>query len=264
MTMHRILTLSLGLATLITASAQVNMNSIMQKAQGNQGGGASVSFEEDKSDFVPNKFIGSFQMEVHSYKNGVEEKDSPARLNFYSNADMTLFHPVGDGKSKEEMKVLIDLKGKWQYTLMTDKKGKRTAMKMRKMKTTVSDGSSSDKTKEPTYERTGETRTINGHLCHKWVGTNEDGTWTSWIAEDLQAPFMDMARSVGVSMEQPQTRMPKGMNGFIMEGEFIDAKGKERTEMFTRELSIGKVDESVFSLDGYEVMEMPTMNFGGQ
>ena len=42
-----------------------------------------------------------------------------------------------------------------------------------------------------------------------------------------------------------------------MTSESID--GKEKSTMYTKDLQLGPVDEHIFSLDGYKMMEIPGM-----
>ena len=250
--------LPIFLAVPVTLSAQKpDLNALIQ--QGAMGG---VTMVEDNDPFEPNEFIGGFTMVMHSYKNGNEDKDSPMTIRIFSKADMVLMWPEVKEKGMQEMKMLTDLKGKWQYTMMTDDKGKRTAMKMRKMKLVMPEEADANG-KEPEVVRTGETRTIDGHNCHQYVFTNEDGTWSGWVAEGMATPFTDMTRSMGGGKGQLKAT-PGGVNGFPLESEFTSADGKERVVVHTRDLKVGSVDEKIFSLQGYDVMEMPVMNFGGR
>ena len=229
-----------------TASAQIDMNAIM----GQQG----MKAEDDNDPFVPNAFVGSFRMEVHHYTGTEENKGSPTNMHYWSNTDMTVVKTEMPDSKTQDVKMLTDLKGKWQYMLMTDEKGGKTAMKSRKKKITVEQKPGSGK--EPEVTITDETRTIEGHVCRKVIVKSEDGTWTGWVAEDVPTPFADMARHVKTGDPRMMDRMT-ALKGCALEFEWVDANGKDRTVCYVRDLAVGKVDPAVFSLDGYEVMEMP-------
>ncbi|HMC97483.1 MAG TPA: DUF4412 domain-containing protein, partial [Flavobacteriales bacterium] len=210
----------------------------------------------DTDPFVPNTFIGSFRMEMHRFKDGTEVKDSPTNLHYWSSADMTLMRNVmAEQKKGQDMKILTDLKGKWQYMLTTDEKGKKTAMKSRKKKLVTSETQAD--AEKPDINVTSETRMIDGHLCKKVIVTSEDGVWTGWVAEDLPAPFTDMARQIKTA-DPAMNRRISAVKGMPLEFEWVDANGKDKMVCYMREVHAGSVDESVFSLDGYEVMEMPS------
>jgi Domain of unknown function (DUF4412) len=249
-TMRSLITPTAVLLALAT-TAQVDVSKMLQERMG--GGG--VITEDDKFPFVPNEFIGSFRMEMHMYEGEQEQKNSPTNMRYWSSAEKTVNKmEMPDGKG-QDMRIMTDLKEKWQYTLMTDDKGRKTAMKSRKKKFTVKEEPGA---KDPEITVTTETKTIDGHMCTKTIVKSEDGTWTGWVAKDIKAPFADMARSVGHRGNDKMMRSHKGMNGFPLEFEWVDANGKDRMVCYVKELTTGAVEESVFSLDGYEVMEMPS------
>lgn len=257
------LALILPCLAVLTANAQIDINKMMQEKMAKQGqgsgqpGGAGVKLEDDNDPFVPNEFTGSFRMEMHHYDGELERKNSPTNMYYWSTPDMTLMRNDAAEQPGQEMKILTDLKEKWTYTLMTDKNGKRTAMKSRKQKvTTTVDGS--DAKKQPVITVTKETKVIEGYTCTKVTAVSETGTWTGWVSDEVKSPFLDMARNVGSGKKNgAQMETAKLVAGTALEFEWVDADGKGRTTAFVRELVVGKLDASTFSLDGYEVMEMP-------
>lgn len=260
--MRTSLTLLASIA-LFSASAQVDINKMIQERMRQQGQPgqpsgtpSGVTMEDDTDPFVPNEFIGSFRMEMHNYEGTVEQKNSPMNLYYWSSTDMTLMRNDAAERSGEEMKILTDLKGKWTYTLMTDKKGKKTAMKSRKKKMVMAEEAAGKK--EPVITITTETRVIEGHTCTKVIVVSEDGTWTGWVAKDVKAPFADMARSAKQGGDEAQRRAMEKVDGMPLEFEWVKADGSSRMVCHIRDLVSGKVDMGLFSLDGYDVMEMPS------
>lgn len=237
---------------------QQKMLERMQKNKsGNEAKAPEVKVEDDNDPFIPNQFTGSFRMEMHQYKNGKEEKGSPVNMQYWSSPEMTLVEMAPDGKKQGTVRMLTDLKGKWNYMLMTDEKGEKTGMKSRKKKITVSGADEEDNTK---FTVTNETKVIEGHTCNKVIGTNDDGTWTAWIAKDIDVPFTDMSRSLaGNNARGKKATYPasKELHGFPLEMESLSADGKDRTVIHVRELKLGPVDPKVFSIEGYQMMEMP-------
>ncbi|MBL0036597.1 MAG: hypothetical protein IPP26_12750 [Flavobacteriales bacterium] len=125
---HACLSLLLALTAINVLTAQVNIGNMMPKPGSSKG----VSVEDDKSPFVPNSFIGSFRMENHMFSKGVEEKNSPTTMRYWSSAEMTMTKMEMPDAKGQDMRMLTDLKGKWQYMMMVDEKGKKTAMKSKK------------------------------------------------------------------------------------------------------------------------------------
>lgn len=239
-----------ALLTSMLTTAQIDIPGVMA--------GEVVQVEEDKSPFVPNTFIGSFRMESHLFKNGREEKNSPTNMRYWSSAEKTLVKTEMPNSKGQDMKLLTDLKGKWQYMLITDDKGNKTAMKSRKKNIVVKDDG---KHPAPEVKVTDETRVIDGHTCVKVVSTNAEGTWTGWVAKDLSSPFGDMLRNVKAGDPAMSRRMSE-LEGMTLEFEWADANGRDTMHCHIKDVVVGKVDEAVFSLEGYQVTEMPS--FGQQ
>lgn len=267
--MRTTLTLLASIA-LLSSNAQVDINKMMQErmqqrqAQGGHGDGSGpgsgpgnhVRMEDDNDPFVPNAFIGSFRMEVHHFTGAAEQKNSPTNMRYWSSADMTLNAMEMPEQRGQQMRMLTDLKGKWSYMLMTDEKGKKTAMKSRKKKA-VNEGTANGK-QDPVITMTTETKVIEGHACTKVIAVSEDGTWTGWVARDVKSPFLDMTRSIQQRGDDRHMRAMKELDGMPLEFEWVPTDGKSRMLCYIKELVSGKVDASLFSLDGYEVMEMPS------
>ena len=267
--MKALLLLPLTFTFCLSTQAQ-SLQDIMNKAlkqQGEQGqtggekqgGDATVTIEENTDAFTPLDFTGSYRMEVHSYTNGKEEKDSPNQVRMSFTSDRMAMSPqVKD--SKEEMRMVFDLRNKLTYTLMTDDKGERTGMKMKMMKVKV-DGQEKEGKDLSTVTRTDETKVIEGHTCRKYTYRDEEGAGEAWIAEDLSFDMMAAFRQM-VGGTKVDNWQKMATSGVVMENTWTSANGKEKVVMYTKDLVVGKVDESAFSTAGYEIMDMtsfPTM-----
>lgn len=252
----RIPTLIAICSLLIPASYGQSFKDMMKSAT---GGGSKVTIEEDNSPFKPLDFTGSFTWEIHSSKNDVPEKNSPTFLHMGFDAEHMAWKPeVKD--SKEEMHLVFDLKNKVNYTLMTDKKGKRTGIKMKAKRIVVSDV---DDDKEATQVvRTDETRTIEGHTCRKYTFKDNDGHGEAWIAEDIKFNvFEAMGHMVGARADGWQKAPYRGM---VMESTWHSTDGKEKVVVQVRNLVVGKVDPTLFSTAGYEMQDMTNLPMFGK
>ena len=262
MNKYSILLVALTLAPALSAqNIQDMMNKAMQKpASSTQGSGEQVTIEENTDPYTPLGFTGSYRMEVHSYKNGTEEKDSPMFVRMGFNDDHLAMIPE-QTKEKGEVRMVYDLRNRHTYTLITDQKGQRTGMKMKMMKVNVEGTTESDT--DAKVERTDETKVIDGHTCRKYTMTSSDGNGEAWVAEDVD---LDMMKVFGqmVGGKKPQTWQRAIYRGLAMETTWNDAKGKEKVMMYTRDLVVGKVDESLFSTSGYEIQDMTSMPMFGQ
>ncbi len=68
------------------------------------------------------------------------------------------------------------------------------------------------------------------------------------------------ASSAQVAPREPRAREDlRDFGGFALESEFVDAEGKNRSSNIVKELIVGSVDQAVFSLEGYEIQELPSL-----
>lgn len=233
--------------------AQIDIGSMMQQHMN-----GDVKIVEDTDPFVPNEFTGSFTMELHSFEGGIEKQESPINIHITTGTEKSLIR-MENTKIPNEFRLLMDNKEKYQYMLLTDQNGKKIAFKNKKMKFVMSDSAT---TKTPDFKVTKETKTIDGHVCTKVIGKSEDGTWTGWVAKDIDVPLSDMMRNARDPASQEMAKKMMGINGFPLEFEWVDAKDPKRMVGNIRNLKLGPVDESAFSIADYEVMEMPMLPFG--
>ncbi len=204
-----------------------------------------------------NAFTGSFRMETHLFRNGKEDRNSPMNLLYWSRPDMTLYQVMVPGQ-KETMRMLTDLRSDWTYTIVDDGQGNRTAMKMRMPDLAAMADDEAERGDKPTVTVTKETRTIEGHTCTKVIATSKEGTWTGWIAMGLKGPFADMARSLDQRAGQQSLKGHPHLEGFPLEFEWVPVKDQERVVCYVKDLVAGKVDDSLFDLSGYQVIELPS------
>jgi hypothetical protein len=256
--MKRLLLPLLGLLTTADLSAQSLeelMNAAMKEA-GN-GSGSEVSITENTDPFVPLDFTGSYRMEMHSFKNGTEEKDSPANIKMAMTPERMAMLPINKG-GKEEVRMVFDLKAKRTYTLITDAKGDRNGIVMKMMKFNVAGAGTTKPEENVKLLRTNDTKVIDGHTCRRYTYTSADGNGEAWIAEDITFDIMSAFARMAGSMPGKHFQNV-GFDGLMMENTWNSADGKERMVMHTRDLQVGKVDEAIFSTAGYTLQDMTSL-----
>lgn len=249
------------LLSLVTSTALVGLTPFanaqfdMSAAMANRSG---VNVVPDTDPFSPNSFVGSFTMEMHTYANGNENSSSPVNMDMHSSAEKiaVLMNMPG---VKEKVRTIIDNKEKWQYMLMPDGKGSNIAVKTRKMKVLSTEDGTVNATDVLVTE---ETKTIDGRVCKKLIAKTEDGTWTGWMAEGMEVPFHSFMRDLQRTGPSMHSAALNGISGFPLEYEFVSKDGKERIQCFIRDLKVGTVDEKEFSLEGYQVLELPVVPAG--
>ncbi|HMU12854.1 MAG: DUF4412 domain-containing protein [Bacteroidetes bacterium] len=202
----------------------------------------------------PNAFIGSFRMEIHLFKNGKEEEHSPLNMRYWSTSDKLLYEMVLPGE-QQRMRMLTDLRDNHAYTLVDQGDGGRVAMRMKRPGIPVKEESTSEK---PKITMTRETRVIEGQTCTKVIAESEEGIWTGWVAMGLKSAFFDMARGMDEQSAQKFKHVGSGITGFPLEYEWVPTTGDERVICTVKDLKPGPVDEKLFDLSGYQVMDMPS------
>jgi len=212
---------------------------------------------DDNDPFTPNTFTGSFRLEMRSTHNGADDPQGARSLRYWGSTDMALTEAsLGAMGVTGTLRILVDLKGKWQYMLMDDPRSGRTAMKLRKKKVLMAEKPTDATAMD--VRLTGEKRVIQGHACVKVVATGTEGSFTGWVAEGLPSPFGDMQRVVSSGDPLMDQRMG-GVQGLPLEFEWKDARGMDGMRCTVHDVVVGRVDPAMFSLDGYRVMEMPAL-----
>lgn len=256
------LLVSIGLlASLSTTNAQ-DLQELMRQAM-MQGAPGKRMLLEDTSAFVPLSFTGSFLIEVNTHRTDLEQADAPLRMRYHFSPDQMAFEPLAD-PAQGTMRTVFDLKNKHMTMLITDGNGQRTAMRTRLMKVDLDALSNATEDQPVNVVRTGGTRTIDGRLCHQYIATSADGRSEAWLAEDV--PF---------NMKETFGRMATGRNtgswqrlpydgGLLMELTQTKPDSGEKTVIRTHDLVIGKVDQQVFSTEGYSVVDLTNLPLPGQ
>lgn len=261
--MKRILLSLLSVSLLIAGIQAQSMEELMKAAmeEAAKNGGAGVSIKENTDPFVPLGMTGTFRMEMHSFKNGKEEKDSPANVRMSMTDDRIAMIPM-TSEGNEEVRIFFDLKNKHSYTLMTDKNGQRSGIKMKMMKFSSEPGSAEKSDSDAKMVRTSESKVIEGLTCQKYTYTSKEGSGEAWIAEELNFDLMKVfAQMSGSTPNKDWQKVP--YSGLMMENTYTSADGKENVKMYIKDLQVGKVNEAMFSTEGYQVQDMTNLpSFG--
>jgi hypothetical protein len=244
----RLLIPVLAVSLTMPAIAQTGVPSMSAQHSGAMD---NMKIEDDNDPFVPNAFTGSFTLEIQNYADGKPTTEAPHVMHFWSSPDKVLMEFQAIPGQGAQMKMLTDLKEKWTYMMMTDGQGNKRAMKSHKKKIVYTGDPDAHITV------TKETKVIDGHACTKVIGTSKEGTWTAWVAKDIDVNLSDiMGAGPGRSKE---SRDWKDVKGFPLEMTMTDKDGHTNMVMHIRDFKVGSVDPSVFSMDGYQVMEIPGM-----
>ncbi|MBK6541199.1 MAG: DUF4412 domain-containing protein [Flavobacteriales bacterium] len=233
-----------------SASSAQDYEQLMRAHMQPQG----ITMEPNNDPYEPLDFTGSFRMEIEIFKNGATKGEQLSAR--YALKDDKMSVEMKMGEQPEPMRMLYDLRGKWNYVMVSDGE-KRTAMKMRMMKMTKA-GATAEPEKS-TFERTDAMKTIEGHGCRKYLGSNSKGNWEAWVAEDVKLDVAKAMRQISGDKDLDQWQGLKDIGGMALEMVWTKKDASEKMNITVHDLQMGSVDEALFSLDGYSVMEMPSM-----
>ncbi len=223
-----------------------------------------VKVEEDDSTYEPvsNDFIGTFTMRTELYKKGKMDKDSPSRITYTFDTWQTGFR-VATPSSEQAAEMIIDLKEN-TITTKVNSNGSLQAMRMKRprIKTTLE---SVHEEKDIQITETNERETINGYPCVKYLVSTPEEESEIWITQAVGFNYNNIARTMNMSVGTRNKASTQGTNIYGMDGvpmrTLTTQKNGEVIKTEIERFEEGRVDQSILSLDGYELMSIP--GFGG-
>ncbi|MBL0342395.1 MAG: DUF4412 domain-containing protein [Bacteroidetes bacterium] len=194
----------------------------------------------------------SFNMEVTSAK----QKD-PIIMKVMSKGTKVVIQPQFSAE-QGKMSIIVDQSTKKQYMLM-DGNGQKMAMKM-----DMTDfDKATDQAKDPKITITKETKVIDSYKCTKVITETDENICDMWLTQDVGLSYSDLYKMVapGKGPQGGGAGIPalKNVKGFPIQMIVKDKKKDETVTVNIRNISKAKVDEKVFSLEGYQVMDMGNM-----
>lgn len=111
------------------------------------------------------------------------------------------------------------------------------------------------------FKMTGETKTISGYECEKWIYTDNGEETVAWMTKDI-GNFMMMSNPM-MGNEAPEWQQKLSGEGYFpMQVVHKDASGQEDATMTVKSVEKKSLESSLFSApSGFQKMEMPMMNF---
>ena len=167
----------------------------------------------------------------------VKAGDKDTDMNMFVKGNKTLIQVNNEQKAN----LIMDLKAKTMTILMPEQKMymeiDMNTMKGISDKIKKNDESESNEKTNGKFDKTGETKKINGYECEKWVYTDDNGDKTeAWMTKEL-GNFMGFSNH------------------------YVD--GKVESSMEVKSVEKKSLDESMFEVPaGFNKLSMPMMNRG--
>jgi len=160
--------------------------------------------------------------------------------------------------------IIFDYENYSLITLMVDDKGEKTGMAIAMNKeqiAQIAEKTIEDEMNDVHIQKTGKTKTIQGHTAYQYTFTSEDGNGEMWMAEDVD---IEMGDIFGImTMSNKKANLPENYpQGYLMETTSTDTDKGEVTHYLVTSLN-ENANEKVSTLE-YHVMDPMGMMKRGQ
>jgi hypothetical protein len=199
-------------------------------------------------------FLGSFTVEVREFKKGKERKDSPYRTRYHLEEDRFAIEPDLDEK---EIIMIYDRNEK-EITTKTMQDGDKSATITPMISLSLGMDRQADEDEGVSVKATGRKKTIEGYVCQEYRIEQDGDVTLAWIAPDLSinlSNITDMVKIKNVQGAQTSGAV-YGLEGTMLEAHTEEKGGKITHDFFLKDISRGEVPAEIFSLEGFEVMNL--------
>ena len=157
------------------------------------------------------------------------------------------------------MTILVDQATGKQYMLMNSN-GQKMAMAVNMNSIEKAAAAA----KDPKVTITKETKTIDGYKCTKVITETDEQKADLWMTQDVGMQYAEFYKMIN-SAKGPQgsvAKVPdlKNVKGFPIEIVSTDKKKAETVTLKIKNISKAKIDQKVFSMEGYQVMDAGGMS----
>jgi len=219
-------------------------------------GDVSISAAEPDPNVEPSSFIGSFTMRVEEYKNDKLQRDYPQTTVFHVDK-----YKVGmENSGEENVTILFDRQYRRITTKSVDDDGTKRAITigMPSISVQVNDEELSEG--DYTVRNTGRTKTIAGYRCEQYKMESDEVVTYAWVSNEVGLNYQQFFNWIQIKDQQQGGYVSYSefypVEGSILESTTTEKKGNTKSIMVVEKIDKGRVDPSVFSLEGYEHQDM--------
>lgn len=213
--------------------AQKNRQRAGELMRGMMGGINQVDLPESYA------FEISIEMELEDHKKNISQ------LTYFISENSPVIGyrmTTDDKKNSQEQFVVMDMEEKYMATFI-DSDGQKVAMSMPlpvdMIASMAAEEAEKQEEKDFTFEKTGNTKTINGYHCTEFVITTGDHIQHMWMTKDVDVKltFTEVFSQMMNSKQKIQN--PMEGEGYPMLIEIIEKKNNRKTYMRTKEIKEG-------------------------
>lgn len=208
------------------------------------------------------QFEGSFSMILTS--SGNEKLKEPIEMKFTVKDNLAIMESSAIPKGGATGKMLLNSSDQ-STTMLMENGDKKMGLKMYARSLTQDSLVKLAQAKNPKITRTGKTKMIEGYKCEQVLMEDDDSNVDAWITDALGFNPIDFMGAVkGSDKDYSVEKLYKGWmkNGVSMETTIAK---KDKSSVITMQLKNIKketVSASLFSTDGYQIMDMSQMGRG--
>ncbi len=237
----------------VASEGDANQNAMMQMLM---GGGGDVDVQDAYN------FRHRFTLNVKTYKRDKLKEDQ--NITMLLDDDGGNFGMEVDNEGVTQY-IIYDLDSREMVTLISAE-GQKMGMTMKLNEDLMDSATDTDKNKDVTFKKTGNSKEISGYRCDEYLVEGGDmeanERATLWITDKLDADWMKAMMKM--SSQNKKIKGPEGLpsgypDGTVIQAVNEDSKSTEKTVTTVEKIESGKFEISTV---GYQFMNLG--NMGGQ
>lgn len=211
--------------------------------------------DEKPTNVQASPFIGSFTMTISDLGQPANKaKKNPPIVTtcFVDSYQYASFMDMpGEEKEMDKVRVIVDRKENTQ-TILTENNGEKKGFKSKRPNVDVRRKNGKPE-EAPKVTKTSKNRTIDGYLCYLYTVETKDDLSEIWVTNALDINMLDIYGS-DKRMNAKMTAYSE-IKGFPIENMITDKKDGTQVLMKVSNIKKGLSDKSMFSTEGYEIMD---------
>lgn len=218
----------------------------------------TLSEDEIPADLQPSSFIGSFAVVSAEYDSKGKAKDNgPITTKYFIEKYQFAIEPQTENEG-EETYLILDRARRKIITKVNSSEGKKaTILPMMKVDMQVENETLSNGNYE--VKPTGRTDIIEGFPAEEYAVTSTEGSGTFWASEAVTFNMWEAFDFIKVKNNQSGGVMNYseifGVDGTVIKYDFTNNEG-ERNTFLLSDINEGAIDPAIFSLRGYQIMDL--------
>ncbi len=195
-----------------------------------------------------NEFVGSFKWKIINLKNDKPVKNGTATLHYFFDHYLTAIRPDNISRSTTITTIIYDLYDKKVTTKVENSE--------KKMATIIKIAEVAPVQVDIEIKPTQDAEVIEGYTCKKYLVESETSFGEVWVAEELFNNFANTDHRIPFINGENSLPGLSVLKGLPMKGNYTIRESGQRVALTVSDMKVGDVNQDVFTLVGFEVMDM--------